>query len=193
LLEKLAASVVTAPRFLSLAQLRPELPDLVRHNFMDLYVLMFSGLLTVSLWLLSSWHWVAFIAAYRLFDIVSYRCYFLLVKSQERPWTADIIRRSILIVAINFYESAVAFAIIYMQVGDVRNGHGTSLDGPLSALYFSLVTMATVGYGDFAAQDGFTKTVVICEVVTSLLLLVFVVPAIVSLISSERTTHEGHQ
>src|SRR6266478_4155890 len=104
-LEKLVLTPIILSRVFSLGNLRPNKPDSLRHHFMDLYVAGWVLLLCFNL-IFRGWCPAATcaIAAYRLYDVVTYRLYFLFVKSQERPWTHSLLRRSILIVIINFFE-----------------------------------------------------------------------------------------
>lgn len=116
-IEKIFSTVSVIACCLSLSNLRNLLPEKQRKSsvFMDFYVLGWVAVL--SLILFSSWvpAYVANpLAAYRLFDIVSYRIFFLLVKSQENPWTKDRLRRSVVIIVVNFYEAVLAFAILYL-------------------------------------------------------------------------------
>ncbi len=115
LVEKIFCTLAILLRYLSLDNLRIDHPDLLRHRFMDIYVLIFVVALTLSLFIAFPPAVLVFLASYRIFDIVTYRVYFLLVKSQERPWSPEVIRRSVLIAALNFYEKMVAFAIIYLN------------------------------------------------------------------------------
>jgi hypothetical protein len=186
LIEKLLFSLVIGLRLVSLENVRPESSARARHVFMDLYVLAFTALLTSALFL--QWPhglWIVMIVAYRLFDIVTYRVYFLLVKSQEKPWTLDMLRRSITIVALNFYEATAAFAVLYRATGEVHDSQGRALASSIASLYYSLVTMATLGYGDFAPSTDLTRFIVICQICTSLLLLAFIIPGIISLFTAE--------
>ncbi len=186
LLEKLIYSLLLFIRCLSLENIRPS-SDVGRHIFMDLYVFGFALVATAGLFPQFPRNgWLAALLIYRIADIVTYRVYFLLIKSQEQPWKTEMLRRSIVIVALNFYESTVDFAILYRITGQVCDQSGQALASSISSLYFSLVTMATLGYGDFLPKTDLTRAIVMCQIVTSLLLLAFIVPAIVSLFSADR-------
>jgi hypothetical protein len=89
------ATPIVLIRFLSLDNARASLDESMRRIFMDVYVLVFALMLTTALFLPHRfWSFGIAIAAYRIIDIVTYRLYFLLVKSQARPWTAAMLRRS---------------------------------------------------------------------------------------------------
>ncbi len=89
---------------------------------------------------------------------------------------------------VNFYEVAVAYAVLYFLSGNiVSTNKCTALDTPLDALYFSLVTMATVGFGDYVPNaDPFVRGLVMAQIATSLVLLLFIIPTLVSLFSAKK-------
>ncbi len=146
LIEKLFCTVFTAITLISLSNIKP-LFGRFQHAFMDSYVILWVAFDSIILfvWYLPT-HWAVFIAVYRLIDIVSYRMFFILVKSQERPWSPDILRRSVLIVLLNFYECVACVALVYLRMGCVQNYSGSVLDTPFTALYYILVTKTTLGY-----------------------------------------------
>ena len=152
---------------------------------MDVYVLVWVALVT-SLLAFGAFAPITVtiaIAIYRLVDIVNYRIFFILVKSQERPWTADILRRSVLVVLLNFYECVVCFALLYLRTQSVQNSGGVTLDSPLTAFYYSLVTMMTLGYGDYIPSSALGRVLVIWQLATMIVFLIFLLPALMSVFS----------
>ena len=170
---------------------------------MDYYISLLIGVLTLMLlgftvenhfwWLdISSW-WkrvpIAVVPTLRIVDIISYRLYFLFHKSVWKPWQPRYARRSLGIAFANFYEVVVSYAILFLLTREVCNGNGPLKTG-LDAAYFSLVTITTVGYGDFVATNNLSRILVMSELVTGLLLLIIIVPALVSLFSQPPTSLE---
>jgi voltage-gated potassium channel Kch len=131
------------------------------------------------------------LAVYRILDIVSYRIFFLMVKSQEEPWRPEILRRSLAIAVVNFTELIFGFAILYLYCGCIRTG---TLDAALSrgadALYYSVVTMTTLGYGDFVPSSVGGRMLVVGQLATTITFLLFLVPALISVFAS-RLTPDG--
>jgi len=93
------------------------------------------------------------------------------------------------IAVVNFYEVVVGFAILYGSCGRVT---GTSsnlgvFQGSLTAFYFSLITMTTVGFGDFIPVTRLGRGLVIAQITTTIVFVLFLLPALVSVFSSSLT------
>lgn len=189
LLEKIVLTPVILTRLLSLDQAKALFGEDGGHVFMDLYVFLFSVLVTTILFLPNHLGRLgAIIAVYRIFDIVTYRIYFLLVKSQAQPWSTSVLRRSLAIGVINFCETVVAYAILYSLSGRIV-ASTTALPqqafSAITALYYSTVTATTLGYGDYIPGDDLARMIVLSQLFTTIVFLIFVIPAMVSLFSSE--------
>ena len=192
LIEKLIMTPITLARFLSLAELKSTFGEAGAHIFIDLYVLLLAILLTCLLFLPSHWgRFGVFFAAYCVADIVSYRIYFLLVKSQQQPWIRESLRRSLVMGVLNFYETIVGYAVLYLTVGHivVTTTRSPQL-APTTALYFSTVTATTLGLGDYIPADTFTQVLVITQLLNTMLFLLFIIPALVSVYASEKADTE---
>jgi voltage-gated potassium channel Kch len=181
---------VVLVRFLSLDQLKSRFSENASHHFMDCYVLSFTAVLLGVLSFSTYFGRLGgIIAAYRIADIHSYRIFFLLVKSQAYPWTAGRLRRSLVIVVLNFVETIIGFAILYMTLGNIVPTSSV-VQGALratTALYFSAVTAITLGYGDFIPGDDLSRVIVMAQLLGTILFLIFIVPALISVFSTEIT------
>jgi hypothetical protein len=158
------------------------------HNFMDVYVITWAVLLSICLFSGSIPRAVTIgVAIYRIFDIVSYRIFFLLVKSEVRPWTADTLRRSLVIVLVNFFEIVAAFAILYLTTASIASSANPQvLIGSVGvAFYYSLITISSVGYGDYVPVNAVGRALAMSEVTTMLLFLIYLLPALISTFSSD--------
>jgi len=190
LIEKLVFTPVVLVRIFSIANVKAILGESAGHVFMDVYVLAFAIILTAVLFLPGCLGLLGTLAAaYRIADIVSYRVYFMLVKSQARPWSADVLRRSLVIAGVNAYETTVGYAILYLTLGKVVGTSPASvrLTSPISSLYYSVVTMTTLGYGDYVPGDELTRVLVMTQLFSAVLFLMFLIPALISLFSGEKT------
>ena len=161
---------------------------------MDIYVLSWMALLSFALFSSRIPAAIATaLAIYRIVDVVDYRLFFLLVKSQEKPWMADLLRRSIVIALLNFYEVMTGFAILYVNTHSIVQVGAPSLPltTPGSAFYYSMVTMVTLGYGDYVPATAAGKGLVVAQLSTTVLFLIFLVPALVSVLSPTLTNHKN--
>lgn len=77
-------------------------------------------------------------------------------------------KRTLLLLIFNFVESGLSFAVIYMA--------GNYLSAPLKdafdAIYFSVVTSATVGYGDFYPITKMGKIITTMQILCSISFIV---------------------
>lgn len=196
-LEKLISLLAISLSLFSLGNLKGVFKEdsYASHAFMDFYVAAWAALLCVSLFSRDLfWGGVAvWLAAYRLFDIIIYRVFFLIVKSQSRPWVGDLLRRSILIAVVNLFEVVVAFAIFYSRIPTIAQSGSNAAEelSPGVAAYFSLVSMLTVGYGDYVPVNAIGRWLVIAQLSTTILFVIFLVPALVSVLSPALTDHSG--
>lgn len=79
--------------------------------------------------------------------------------------------RSLILIFINYFEITVWFAILYRNFGLMFN---ENLISPLKALYFSLATATTVGYGDITPLRS-SDSCIILSMVQMGIMLIFVV------------------
>jgi hypothetical protein len=172
-------------------------PGRWRKNFKDLYAggigILLSGLLLA--WRLVPCWALCVIAGYRAFDIFIYRAYFLLVKGHRiRPWSdRDKVKRGIVFALVNWYEIVIAYAIIYLVSRQIVHTVGKDtvpLGSRMEALYFSIVTSFTFGPGDFSPDHDLMRFIMMIQITTSVLFLIFIIPALISLFSAN-TDREG--
>ena len=76
--------------------------------------------------------------------------------------------RTVILMGIAFLELSLAFAVLYLAL--VAGQMKPALDW-LTAPYFSLVTIVTLGYGDFAPCSGLARILVMGEIVVGLYFL----------------------
>jgi len=82
-------------------------------------------------------------------------------------WTPVSHGRSLLLLGINFCEALLAFAVFYRFSQSIALDHVTAT-APIDLLYFSCVTAATVGYGDFAPNSPTGKALIVLQILSSL-------------------------
>lgn len=192
LLEKLVFTLVTLARLPSPSNFKhffssasPE-----RKRFMDAYVIFWTALAVAAL--VGGRRlpvWVAVLFGFEIWDICSYRVFFFLVKSQEKPW-AGRLRHTLLIAAANLVEVIIGFAVIHLHVGDISRNCAAAdpLTSSIDALYFSVVTIMTVGYGDFIPCNTAGRMLVIAEIVAAVVFIFVAIPLLLSVFAAELRT-----
>jgi Ion channel len=82
------------------------------------------------------------------------------------------------------------YTYLYVLVGDIRNDGFFAQTGPHSPvtyLYFSFVTLTTVGYGDYSAGSDVGRMMAVVEALVGQLYLVTVVAVVVGNIGRSRS------
>ena len=151
--------------------------------FIDLYVLFWALILTILLNNVTPGMILfAVIAIYRVIDILGYQFCIILIDSQNPNWRLASLRRNFLSSLVNLYEIVVSFSIIYIAVARISHSVNPNMliTEPSSAFYYSLVTMATLGYGEFVPSDVFSRNVVVVQIISELLFLVIFAPVFVA-------------
>lgn len=82
--------------------------------------------------------------------------------------------RSVMLLLVNFVEHTSWFACLYLSARVLTNHVGV-VTSSREALYFSVVTAATVGYGDITPSPGAGHTLVMLEIFASLFFVATVV------------------
>ncbi len=97
--------------------------------------------------------------------------------------------RDIATVALTYFITCASFAILYVIIDD-HNAHAFALpagnDPPLTfgtALYFSIVTITTTGFGDIAPASGLARFATCLEIITGMLYQVFIFSLAASLLN----------
>lgn len=90
--------------------------------------------------------------------------------AREEESTSRLTKEDRLKLALWSYVSvAVDFALLFWLF---RSGLNKAFSTPLQAFYFSVVSIATIGYGDFYPTQWYTQACVIMEIACGLILLV---------------------
>lgn len=92
-------------------------------------------------------------------------------------------------VALTYACTCISFAVLYLILAG-QDSHAFTLASPqprfglTTALYFSLVTITTTGYGDVSPLSGLARFIACWEIVTGLLYQVFVFSLAAALVTA---------
>jgi hypothetical protein len=84
----------------------------------------------------------------------------------------------------------LAFSLVFQVIGDLSSANFFASDAAESTanfLYFSFVTMTTVGYGDLSAAEGIGRAFSVALALTGQIYLVTIVAVIVSTLGARRS------
>jgi hypothetical protein len=118
--------------------------------------------------------WIFIIVGYRIIDAVNYCLCILFVDRYERDWHPQSWNRSLILLFIIYLTLIVAFAVLYLQTQSVG-----ACKAPLTdcwkALYFSVVTITTLGYGDYTPLNSCGEWLVVAETMFGFVLVVVII------------------
>ena len=81
---------------------------------------------------------------------------------------------------INIAQLVIGYAILYRSFANIGapGACGPHVLSPVQSLYFSMVTFATVGFGDLAPLDDFSRGLVVSEICAALMIVALIIPTV---------------
>lgn len=182
-LEKSVMSLLVLVRALSLSHLQYVAKDKTgQTQLSELYALIWFIVLLVLLFFpFSSVLYVAIIG-YRLIDAFNYRLCIIFVDRYGNDWSPRSLNRVLLLLLLGYFEMIIGFAALYTWAGSIGSSDKIIID-PGNSLYFSIVTITTLGYGDFSPTDALGKFLVSAETLMGVVYVILVLAAFISGIS----------
>jgi hypothetical protein len=102
--------------------------------------------------------------------------------------------RSILLLAIGYLEIIVGFAILYLYNNTIAFSKCDNIvEQPIEALYFSLVTIATLGYGDIYPINQLGRILVILETLTGLVIVAYALSIFITSVPPLKTWSKNYK
>ena len=195
--EKLVYSILILGRFFSLSNCGVWFfrSERAWSNFLDVYLMTWPVAL---LWLLFKWPLptavVVTLAIYQVAMVLSNQLAVLLVDTQSPGWRQPSIGRGFILSLVNLTSIVVSYAVIYRACNCIVPAGGSVPEqGPLQLLYYSTVTVTTLGYGDFVPDGRLGYLVAIAELVTVVLFVLAVIPAYLGALSPRIAREYGRQ
>jgi len=76
---------------------------------------------------------------------------------------------------INYFTVVIGFAIFYLATQSIGNSNeGTAITKPIEALYFSVVTITTLGYGDMKPISMWEQRLALLEPLLGLVMVILI-------------------
>jgi len=98
-------------------------------------------------------------------------------------------RMALILFFLLLVSNITIFANIYLKTGEIEKAE-VVMSERSEAIYFSAVTVTTLGYGEFYPTEKFSRLVVVFHLFSGMLLLLFALPILASRISSWEGTTE---
>ena len=159
-----------------------------KKQFIDAYAVAgFTGLLAIVLWASPTGGW-AVLVAILLVDTVEATLYAQFVRDYDKEDTLHSPNRSIGLRFVAYGNLIAGFATLYLWTGGISVGTEPTcgntlyLQSRLDALYFSCVTITTLGYGDFQPTCGWSKIFVMVQTLSGFLLLALMLGVFVGML-----------
>jgi hypothetical protein len=180
-LEWLFALVLCALLFLMPAMLVREVSGrfgyLARKCAVEVWAILKPAMLLVVLSYGTALAIAPWIATLALVDLFTYLLGLLFL---SRFYTGPVsVRRSLLLLGVNFLEFILSFAVLYAHYKVIVSSNGAVETGPGAVAFFSLVTASTVGYGDLVPHAGLGRALASIQICSGLIFLsVFISQAV---------------
>jgi len=114
-----------------------------------------------------------FLAVWRFIDIFAYQLSIIFPEKGKDIITINFFR-SILLWIINLMEIISIYAILYLttQGIEIVKSENNQLIKPLEALYFSIITISTTGFGDMTPKKGWGQFWASTEIILGIFMLI---------------------
>jgi hypothetical protein len=169
------------------------------HQAIDLYYLFwFLILIFFNITLICTyrtWNYVPILMSVSLATLSGYRILDIFAGAAslhlEIPYKTKNPIRALVLSIIAYLQIVLAFSVLYLCLGmlsedcfNVKTDEFYS--GLINALYFSVTTIATVGYGDFSPQKWPCKLTTIAEIFCGIIIIVVILQRVISLTQPEK-------
>ena len=177
-LERIFMSCLVVVRSFSLLHIAGFMRNLISGSIISEFYVVVWFLILLAILTFNAYFapWLAIlIVCYRLVDGLNYRLCIIFVDRYKKDWGLRSLNRSLILLFINYLEIIVAFATLYLLTDSVGYKSDAPLASRLDALYFSVITITTLGYGDIKPIMQVGKWLSLTETVMGFVLIVLVV------------------
>jgi hypothetical protein len=130
----------------------------------------------------------------RIFEVINVQINLLLfdqfrAEEKKKPYFVTGFRRTVLLLIHNYLEIVVWFALVYHTFYDSFEVTNICLNTVLGSLYFSLVTMTTLGYGDIIPKTQWGAAIVIIQILIGIFMALLLLARFVALLPRPEERH----
>jgi hypothetical protein len=166
--------------------------------FVDLWVLGNLSISIVCLIVIPTSYFPLFYGCVRLFELIIVQVNLLLFdeyryKKDKWPYFITSFRRTVLLLIHNYLEIIVWFALIYRNFHYFFEIKYICLNSFWGSLYFSLITMTTLGYGDIIPKTTMGTVIVIIQILIGIFMALLLLARFVALLPKTKSKDEFEQ
>jgi len=116
------------------------------------------------------------LVAHRTIEGLAYPLSIIFVNKYDRKRGPRSINRSLLLLMFNYCEIIIGFAIFYLATRSIGYSNcDRVITKPIEALYFSVVTITTLGYGDMRPISWFGQGLALLEPLLGFVMVIIVI------------------
>ena len=166
-------------------------PSAKGYGFVETWVIanFFASIILLCISSVSNIRWweiiILIYASSRIFEIIIYQIYVLLFSK-----TLGGYRRLFILLISNALEILIWFAIFYRNFDYLFETKYIQLNSFLGSIYYSLVTMSTLGYGDIVPKNYYALYITIPQTLIGIFIALIILARFISLIPKPKTLDE---
>ncbi|WP_136525367.1 potassium channel family protein [Geomonas ferrireducens] len=171
------------------------------HGFVDVWVLLNLLFSIITVFLSTRFHesiCVKILLIYawlRVLEIVVYQTNVLFFDGYGKantssPYRLRSYRRIVILSLHNYTEIIFWFAAAYSYFRNQFGLYASKLGSFIGATYYSLVTMATLGYGDISPDNDYGRCIVLLHVAVAVFMTILILARLVSYLPMPQTMDE---
>ena len=157
----------------------------------ECYVLVCFAMLCMLLIFTPHIFWIPAIIIYRLVEGFNYRLCIIFVDKYKVGWGLRSLNRSLMLLLINYFEMIIGFALLYVYSSSIAGYDMIAINNSWKALYFSIVTITTLGYGDITPINTTGEILVTIETLMGFVFFVLVVSTFITGVSGIKNLRDG--
>ena len=142
------------------------------------------------------WRWVQWFltifAAFRVLELVVYQLNVLLVDQfRSSNYVLGGYRRILVLSLMNYVEILAWFGVFYHLCPSWFKDPNSVLHSSTCSLYYSLVTMSTLGYGEVTPINDGARGLVVIQTLVGIFLMVLIISRIISYLPKPQTSDKN--
>jgi len=130
----------------------------------------------------------------RVFEIIVYQAKVVLFDPYRQPRTTTTTdyavrsyRRIVVLALHNYFEAVLWFAAAYCSFHHLFGDKAIVLSTPMGALYYSMVTMTTVGYGEITPASDGGRALVVAHLFVAVFMTLVILARLIGFLPVPRT------